>query len=350
MIRQRRRMERLAERLTPRQRAVLLLEATKEDRAPNARVFTNVRSQERKELRAYCSLVDAMFEAIFPRAIAVLMELRPLELELAVVELMFLWALDRGNLMSFLREMSIEYCTADEFAARVDAAREQYVSFDDAVDRALDHRTVDHDSPGDRRAVDRELRAAMRQGQLRSHRIGKELHVNAGSLHDWLGLPLMPEPELGRDLRVGSADEVSFYRSLRADLERQLTQGPHLALQIHPALAPSPAWLLAEESLNRYDLVARRHVAHLAEQARRRRADCSALGAMLDEFADILEVDDAAHPRLRALMTDLDERLSALESRVVFYAGESEARVVRTSVEDALIQLRTDLQDYEYFR
>lgn len=350
MIRQRRRTERLAERLTPRQRAVLLLEATKEDRAPNARVFTNVRSQERKELRSYCSLVDAMFEAIFPRAIAAHMELRPLELELAVVELMFLWALDRENLISFLREMSIEYCTANEFAARVDAAREQYVPFDDAVDRALDHRTVDRESPGDRRAVERELRAAMRQGNLQGHRLGKELHVNAGSLHDWLRLPLMPTPELGRDLRVGSADEVSLYRSMRADLERQLTQGPHLALQIHPALAPSPDWLLPEESLNQYDLVTRRHVAKLAEHVAGLRADCSALGAMLDEFAEVLEVDDAAHPRLRALMTDLDERLSALESRVVFYAGASDAEVAASDAAEAFAQLRIDLEAYEYFR
>lgn len=343
-------MERLAERLTPRQRAVLLLEATKEDRAPNARVFTNVRSQERKELRSYCSLVDAMLEAIFPRAIAVLMELKPLEPELVQVETMFLWALDRENLIAFTGETSIEYCTATEFAARVEAAREQDVPLVDAVDLVLDHRTVDGDAPDERHAIDRELRAAVRHGELQGHRVGKELRVNAGSLYDWLGVPLVPKPELGRELRVGSADEVLLYRSMRADFERQLTQGPHLALQIHPALAPSPDWLLPEEALNPYDLVARRYVANLAEQTRRLRADWSALGSMLDEFADILEVDDAAHPRLRALMTALDERLSALESRIAFYAGASDAEMAALDAAEALAQLRVDLEGYEYFR
>jgi hypothetical protein len=327
-----------------------MLEAVKEDRGYSARILDGIRSTERNELRAFSSLIDAMMEVIFPRVIAAHTDLQILELKLSVVEAMFLWGLDRETLISLIHEMSIEYCTTEEFAARAETARAQSIPLAQAVDLVLDSRAGDPVSAHRRSTVGRELRALVRGGSLQGDTNGSRVQVNVGSLHDWLGLPVRPRPTWGKELRAGSAREVSLFRSLRGEFDRQLALGPHSGPQIHPALAPSHSWLLEEDALTPYDLVVRQIVATLPDGIGRLRADSIALSSMLDEFTDVLEVDDASHPRLRVLMTDLEDRVTALAARIAFYAGAPDAEADHARADDALMQLRADLRGYAYFR
>lgn len=247
------RLQRVFPQLSALARARALLEAAKHNSTPDWRLRgTTPRAQE-QALRGYESLIDAMFEVLFPHAIVVAQQVQELRHHEAMIDVAFLWGRDRHELISLVRQL------------------------------------------------------------------------------------LPPQDRGNRTIRY-----------VRSYLERYADEGPNPAPQVLKGLMSGLGRLIPDEQLNQYDALTRLHAVKLSEGVDKAVCAYVAVSALLDEFADILEVNDVAHPELRTIMGELEGDLDSLKESSVRFSGPPMA--TPTAENPVLLMLRLELQRYSYYR
>jgi hypothetical protein len=235
------RVERLYDRLTAKERALLVLQAWKEDKEEELGVRWSMPPDQVTEFNRYIDLMNGVNQHLVPFLIAVSLEVEKLSLRLGWLGTLALWGLETWELGAIINVSMKEPVTESEYRELEAKARREPMSvadcaevltsrYEDWTDDELQskkHGIVDPKA-WERVASEnwKTVRKLIDDGKLPATRKGRKIIVESGAFYDWLGeqAPVIPEEgfeyEVLPDAEAGSArqrrDELRHAREIVA--------------------------------------------------------------------------------------------------------------------------------------
>jgi hypothetical protein len=174
--------------------------------------------------------------------------------------------------------------------------------------------------------AEREIRRAVKAGELESKGAGKTLTVRAGSLDDWLGKSATLSPDWAASYHALPDDEAEAVERDRATLAR-----------LQRAIATPPLLGGTAESLNEMIEGLEKGLKSSAESLR---TELRLVDVILDEISEHFDGDDVLRPQARKPLEDTRQALAQLAQAI--YDREEVPALVQPTVA-ALSQMQSYL-------
>jgi hypothetical protein len=176
----------------------------------------------------------------------------------------------------------------------------------------------------------REIRRAVKAGELEAKGAGKSPAVRAGALDDWLGRPLTLYPEW-----------ASWYLPLPDDRAEEVARDRASLQRLQRLLATAP--LLGVEQAGDEDAVIESVGKTLEASAASLRTELRLVDLILDEISEHFDGEDVLRPQARKPLEDTREALTELTS-VLYDGHEAPPLVEPTPAEVNQVRLYLDRQ------
>lgn len=217
-----RRMDRLYEHLSTRERALLSIRHAHERTNEPLALRRSMPEAQIPEFNRYIGVARGTTLVLGLMALMLLQEVEALRLRLLCLRTFLLWSEDREHVFHAAWLHSRELVTESEYATRLERARKEYLPLDEAIELVLLNRQTEAESDEEwerlEREVESELRAAAAGGTLLARK--RSLAVQYGSLCDWLGVAPHVPGEVALHLEVVPDGQAERARQEREALQR----------------------------------------------------------------------------------------------------------------------------------
>lgn len=344
------RADRLYPGLTARERVLLILQAVHEGRQPDWQLRSTMPDDQVSEFNRSMGVLRGAAQVLPPFILLLEQDVRALELRMALLSVLLLWAADREHFIGYIKYMTPEPCGAEEYAAHLTAARADHVPVELAADDLINARGTWDERPDEApdaalvrflplaRAAEAELRSLAKQGTLPSRGRGQSLRLEAGSFYAWLGQPVPMHAEWGRGYEAVAADDLAWQREWRARVRKRAGDGPRPMHELLPTMMRAKKGLLADAQLSERD----RFVRDIAERVRSDLMSLSgqygALDAVLTDLHGQLGCEDILEPELRDRFERARASLATAGEQAVTFVGKVDLPICDTETKDLLSQ------------
>lgn len=336
-----RRLNRITEVLTARERVVLIQTALYEDREPDDRIWDTAPSEQAAEIRRLGRLASQAHLVLTTHIVSLQFVVEALELRWALMMTQLGWAFDRSSLLLSASLVTHVPITETAFEARRRELGADLFGVNDAVELML----IDESDDSDRakRRVEKQVRAAIKSGDLRAERKGRGYQMTYAAFCEWRGEVLEPFPDWGRSYEVVPDDAVHFGESVER-LRRASESGPHHPERILPALAPDSKWLMPEEEQSVHDRLLAGLAVLIARELPRQEMDASALTKVVEAVTAEYGDEGIVAELNRAMLNDARARLGSLRENASGQVGEIDAAPPHEATAE---QIRRQIFDFE---
>ena len=322
------RLERLAENLTAKERALLVLRALKEERPADPTWRSTMPEDQVEEFRGYLRRICGLNAGLGSYLLVLYQEVEKLDLRLESITNLMLWGLSGWQTRLFMMRHTKEPVTESEYRELEAKARTDPVPVDELaellVDESRDHGAA-HVEKLERLRRDKagELAALVDYGILVGGEEDGRPYVQAGSYFDWVDEPVPMHPAWGIEYEVLADDEAEQMQDLREGrlaMRLGVDGGPMLQtarlLGIEERLAelaePTPADALLERNV--------RFVRATMVECWRR---LGAVELVVEEVRQELDGEDPLVPVLRELVEE-SRKILELCKRQGYFIGPLE--------------------------
>jgi hypothetical protein len=314
-----RRLERLLEGLTARERVVLIQTAVYEGSEPEQQIWDTAPSEQSSEIRRLGELACQAHLVLTTHIAALHFVVEALELRWLLLTTQLGWAFDRSSLLldaSFVAHVPI---TNTEYEAKRAEIAADVLTVNDAAEFML--LLEEDDSKAAIRRAEKQVRAAIKNGELKAERQGRGYQMSYAAYCDWRGETVEPFPDWGRAYDVVPDDAVYFVES--AERLRLATEsGPHNPTVVLPALAREPEWLLPEEKQSVHDRLLVGLARHIAQGVPQQEMEVAVLTEVVEAVAAEFKDEAVVAELNRAMLNDARARLAALRKNASPQVGE----------------------------
>jgi len=241
------RLDKLTPALTARERAVLILRASKEGVSEDPQVRSKMPAEQAPEFNRYIGLMNGVNIFLTFYTGVLNQSLAALDARYGWLLTLHLWALSVSDLAGYITVYTKEPITRSQHEQQLKAAREKMVpasefaetlaeEYEGWTDSDLEPQTGDGepqvtDAAWERVLAEkeREIARLVDQGVLVGIRKGRHLYVNTGSFYDWLGKPVPLFPDWGWGFQVfpdKQADEVRRLQKARRHAQEECRLAP----------------------------------------------------------------------------------------------------------------------------
>lgn len=340
------RLGKLYPSLTARERALLVLNAWKEDGDEHPEVRATMPTEQGPEFNRYIGLMNAVNREFPPYLLLLHALVSRLGLRHGWLMSLKLWGIQAGNLAAYIWLRTKEPVTESEHRRLVEKARaetapasglaEILVERYEGWEEADFERDASDDEPlvtekawnrvlGDKR---REIAVRVGGGVLSGKKKGRRLVVNVGSFYDWLGEPTPVHPEWGTEFEVfpdAEADKVKGLGRERSDVQESLARSPmHSALVFDWGEFAPNRRRSSQGSPSRIDEACDALIATLKEGTQQCWGEMRAAEQVLVEAAEEFDGEDPLLPVARSVLDGIREELSDLHEQVRPHVGPFE--------------------------
>lgn len=317
-----RRLDRLTEGLTARERVVLIQTALYEDREPDPAIWSTTPSEQLSDVHRLGTLAAHSHFVLTTHAVWLHFVIEALELRWLLLMSQVGWALDRNSILLDASLVTHVPVTKTDYEARREELSADLFGINDAAELMLIAEF--DDSPRAVRRAEKEVRAAIKSGDLKAERKGRSYQMTYAAFCDWRGETVEPFPDWGHSFEVVPDDAVHFGDSA-ARLQAASESDPHHPARALPALAASSGWPMPDEQQSLHGRLLGGLAGYIAQEVPRRELDLAALTDAVDvvsaEFADEAIVADIN----RAMLRDVREILASLRESAPPVVGEIDA-------------------------
>jgi hypothetical protein len=300
--------------LTARERAILVLQAANDDRQPDHGIYAMMPDGQAAEFNSYMTQLRGINQRVGPYILVLAEEIAHSNTKAVLLGVLCSWGYDRSEFVNYIGWQTDEPCTQEELDQHVAEARTESLPLDSVVDAVIEARDLWTDEPDEApiaqaarfkrltKPIEAEIRQLVVQGRLDGRGRGASLTIRAGSLYDWLGLPVAAGPEWGRGYRVVPDAEVGWRRESRERVQAQVKGGPHSPLHVLEHLPPSSAWLLNDDDLTAHDRLMRRMADRVRMELARLAGAVGAVDVVLEEMRESFNGVDLLPPPMREVL------------------------------------------------
>jgi hypothetical protein len=332
------RLSKLTPALTARERAILILRASKEGTSEDPQVRSSMPPGQALEFNHYIGLMNGVnvfltfYTGVLDQALALL------DARHGWLLTLHLWALNVSDLARYITVYTKEPVTRSDYEQQLKAAREKMVPASDFAEMLAEEYEGWTDSDlepqkggGEPQVTDaawerllgekeRELARLVDQGVLVGGRKGRCLLVQAGSFYEWLGKPVPLFPDWGWEYQVfldKQADEVRRLQEARRRTQEECRVAPlSLVLDLprrktrRPRNNPPQGEEIAEAVGTR-----------LRESIQLRWRELRSIELVLEEVAGEFDGEAPTRPWEREALDDGKRRLEELHRATQKYVG-----------------------------
>ena len=229
------------------------------------------------------------------------------------------WAFDRSSLLldaSFVAHVPI---TESEYEAKRAEIAADLLTVNDAAELLL--LLEEDDSKAAIRRAEKQVRTAIKAGELKAERQGRGYQMTYAAYCDWRGETVEPFPDWGRAYDVVPDDAVYFDESVER-LRLATETGPHNPTIVLPALASESNRLLPEEKQSVHDRLLAGLAHHIAQGVPQQEMEVAALTEVVEAVAAEFRDEAIVAELNRAMLNDARARLTALRMNASAQVGE----------------------------
>lgn len=309
MTRNERRLDRVAERLTAKERALLVLRAMKEEKPPDPAWRRTMPEDQVEEFHRYLALIEGVNLRLGWYLLVLYQGVEKLGLRMESIINQVLWGFSCWQTRLFMMDQTKEPVTESVYRELEVQARAGLMPVDELADLLVEEgqepeAVRDEAWERLRREKEDELAALVEQGVLAGSETGAGLFVQAGSFYDWHGEPVPMHPAWAGEYEVIPDDEAEQFhdrREGRLALRDIPEAGPMLEtarlLGIDEHLAELAAPTPADAQLEHNVKFAR---ANIVEYWRR----LGAIGQIAEEVRHELDGEDPLVPFMREMVDE----------------------------------------------
>jgi len=334
------RMNKLYPELTARERAVLILRASKEDKTEDARVRMTMPEGQVREFNRYIDLMNGA-NGLGAPIVGLRTLVGQLGLRLGWLSALDLWAIHVAELAAYIACETKEPITESEHRRRLEAARDEMVPVDELAELLGERHEGwgedEMESDGAERRVSdaawerfvgdkrKQLAGLVGEGALRGTGKRAKLRVNAGSFYDWSGKKVPVWPDWGFEFEVlpdSDEERVERLRRGRERARRSVLGSPSIALALGdkmPGLGRRPTGESAGDD------IASALEERIRDEARARWGELTALDSVVTEIATAFDGEDPLQPDIRVVLEGTRKRLEELTEEIGRRLGYSTA-------------------------
>ena len=332
------RLDKLTPALTAKERAILVLRASKEGVPEDPQVRSKMPAEQALEFNHYIGLMNGVntfltfYTGILDQSLALL------DARYAWLLTLHLWALSVSDLAGYITLYTKEPVTRSQHEQQLKAAREKMVPASELAEMLAEEHEGWADSDleppkgdGEPQVTDaawqrvlgekeRELARLVEEGVLVGTRKRRRLYVNTGSFYDWLGKPVPLFPDWGWEFEVfpdKQADEVRRLREARRHAQEEYQRAPlSLVLDL-----PGRKARRRQTGSHRGEEIAEAVGARLREGIRLRWQELRSIEVVLEEVAGEFDGEAPTRPWEREALDDGKKRLEELHRAAQAYVG-----------------------------
>lgn len=318
------RLDRVVRELTARERVLMLHMALLEDREPDPAIRATIPPAQGPEFNRYAALANGVFHVITARALALHYETELLSLKFLLLATQVMWGFDRTSLIRDASLLAAIPIPLPEYERRLDELRRERLPIRDVVELMLSGRG--EESGAARRRAERDVRAAVKAGDLPSSKRGRGFEVEMGKLFDWMSEPLEPYPEWGwryEPIAEGELDRHSLRLAAVGWLHEQLGAGPSHPARVLEAmsLGGSRASATEVEPANEHDRLTGLLARDLPARIPALSAELAAIETVAGEICAELGDDGVIPDVVRRFLVTSRDQLETVASRVGAFVG-----------------------------
>lgn len=302
-----RRLERVAETLTAKERALLVLGALKEERPVDVAWRRTMPEHQAEEFDRYVTKISGLNVKLGSYILALHKEVEKLELRLESIVTLLRSGLAAWQTRFFLMRETKEQVTESEYSELQAEARAELMLASELAELLVEEgrgQEAARDEAWERLRGEkqRELAGLVEQGVLAGSEQGGGLFVEAGPFFDWLGEPVPLQPAWALEYEVLADEEVEQVRRRRAEraLVRKLAREAPMQ-ETARLLGWVEEFVELAEQTPRDDLL-ERHVRLVRAGMAERRRQFGAVDLMVEEVRRELEGEDPLLPDRRELL------------------------------------------------
>ena len=332
------RLDKLTPALTAKERAILILRASKEGVPEDPQVRSKMPAEQALEFNRYIGLMNGVnvfltfYTGILDQSLAVL------DARYGWLLTLHLWALSVSDLAGYITVYTKQPVTRSQHEQQLTAARERMVPASELAEvLAEEHEgwaeedlepQEDEEEPVVKPAAwervcgekERELARLVEQGVLSGRRKGRRLLVQAGSFYDRLGEPVPVLPDWGFEFEVlpdKQADEVRRLQEARRHTQEECRRAPlSLALDL-----PRRRTCRPQKASPKGEEIAEAVGTRLREGIQLRWQELQSIELVLQEVAEEFDGESPTRPWEREALDDAKERLEELHRAAQAYVG-----------------------------
>ena len=332
------RLDKLSPALTAKERAVLILRASKEGVPQDPQIRSSMPPEQALEFNRYIGLMNGVnafltfYTGILDQSLAAL------DARYGWLLTLHLWALSVSDLAGYITVYTREPITRRQYEQQLKAARERMVpaselgemlaeEYEGWTDSDLEPPKAD----GEPQVTDaawervlgekeRELARLVDQEALVGNRKGRRHYVNTGSFYDWLGEPVPLFPDWGWDYQVfpdKRADEVRRLQEARRHAQEECQRAPlSLVLDLPHRKARRP-----RKDSPKGEEIAEVVGTRLREGIQLRWQELPSIELVLEEVAEEFDGETPTRPWEREALDEGKKRLEELHFAAQTYVG-----------------------------
>ena len=332
------RLDKLTPALTAKERAVLILRASKEGVPQDPQIRSSMPPEQALEFNRYIGLMNGVnvfltfYTGILDQSLATL------DARYGWLLTLHLWALNVSDLAGYITVYTKEPVTRSQHEQQLKVARERMVpaselaetlaeEYEGWMDSDLEPQKGDRepqvtDAAWDRvlGEKEREIARLADQGVLVGTRKRPGLYVNTGSFCDWLGKPVPFIPDWGSEFEVfpdKRANEVRRLQEARRRTQEECQRAPlSLVLDL-----PSRKARRHGKASHKGEEIAEAVGTRLREGIQLRWRELQSIELVLEEVAGEFDGETTTRPWEREALDDGKKRLEELHRAAQAYVG-----------------------------
>jgi len=332
------RLDKLTPALTAKERAILILRASKEGMPEDPQVRSTMPPEQALEFNRYIALMNGVnvfltfYTGILDQSLALL------DARYGWLLTLHLWALSVSDLAGYITLYTREPVTRSQHEQQLKAAREKTAPAPELAETLTEQYVGWADSDlepqkgdGEPQVTDaawervlgekeREIARLVDERVLVGTRKRRRLYVNTGSFYDWLGQPVPLFPDWGWQFQVfpdRQADEVRRLQEARRQTQEECQRAPlSLVLDLPGRKARRP-----RTGSHRGEEIAEAVGAALREGIQLRWRELRSIELVLEEVAGEFDGEAPTRPWEREALDNGKKRLEELHRAAQTYVG-----------------------------
>jgi hypothetical protein len=332
------RLSKLTSALSAKERAVLVLRASKEGTPEDPQIRASMPPEQTREFNRYIGLMNGVnvfltfYTGVLNQSLALL------DARYGWLLTLHMWAMSVADLAGYITLYTKEPITRSEYERRVKAAREEMVPVSELAELLVeDHEGWAEDDlepqEGEEqplvkpeawervcREKDREVAGLVEQGVLVGGKKGRRLTVQAGSFYDWRGRPVPVTPEWGWEFEVLPDEQADEVRRLQEARRRSREECERAPLSLVLDLPRQKGRRSGKDSHKREE-IAEAVSGHLRDGIKLRWRELQSIEAVLEEVAAEFDGEEPVRPWEREALDDGKKRLEELHRSVQTWVG-----------------------------
>ncbi len=225
------RLDKLYPGLTAHERALLVLQAWKDDTDEDPQVRNTMPNSQVDEFNRYIALMNGCNQHLGPYILVLRAVVEQLSLKLGWLMTIRLWTLNSEELAFAAFRAAREPIAKSVYLLRVKKEREREVPLRELAEMLAERSIADDATERQwQREVTKkakDIERAVKSGAVAAHKRGRGLLVQLGSFYDWLGEPIPVHPDWGIEYEVRSAaDDIDALRERFDGLKDAVRNSP----------------------------------------------------------------------------------------------------------------------------